>query len=162
MTVDAGFAAYVVKLYLDSPALNEQDDPISDAGRLAQVAEEMAKAEPGAPTRIQQKTSPIAQDGNGKITLELLLSAVSEHLHYINPSISVEVWRDIYEEILCRRYGGTWVRLRKRPKRDKLLDADALTLAEWQNKYDGSRAYYYRLKKEALRMRQEEVRKRFR
>lgn len=128
----------------------ESDDPIDDARRLL----ELALALPGA-TSNRLDMLPMS----GPPSLKKLITAAAEYLHTVNPSLTLNDWWNIYAGILCKRYGGNFVRIRKRPKLGKLIDAVSMGLDEWQSKYGMSRAHYFRLRKEAVTRRQREAKK---
>lgn len=125
----------------------ESDDPIDDARRLIELACALTGATP-----IRLDLPPMS----GPPSLQKLITAVANYLNTLNPSLTSADWWGIYASILCKRYGENFVRIRKRPKLGKLIDAESMSLDEWQSKYGMSRGHYFRLRKEAVTRRQRE------
>lgn len=123
----------------------ETDDPADDAGRLVGLAHALSGSKSPVPD-----FPPL----DGTPSRDRLITPVAEWLHSVCPSLTIDDWWRIYAGILAKRYGGSFARIRTRPKLGKLVDADAMSLEDWQAKYGMSRAHYFRLRKEALLMRQ--------
>ena len=140
-----------VKDYLERKDLASNDDPYSDMARFVKLAYDM----PGV--RAIQPTLPAGTLALEKNKWRAFIKAAAEYLYTINPSHAKDDWAFLFASVLAARYGGNYVRIRKRPKLDKMFDADRMNLADWQEKYDMSRRHYFKLRKEALLMRQSEA-----
>jgi hypothetical protein len=136
----------IVKEYLKRPDLKENDDPLSHAARLVAAAYEM----PGV-RAIQPEVAPWSPPPE-KITYVEYVRAVAEYLHAINPTLSFEEWARLYAMILGRCFPGAYVRIRKRPKLAKMIDATLMSEERWRAKYKGSRANFYKLRQDAHEM----------
>lgn len=138
----------LVNGYLGRSDLSESDDPNSDLARLSMVA----MTTPGAKKLVDISTGGLdAEFPRKKLSFANYAMASGCFLESLNPSIASDDWERLFVAILRARYGGTYVRFKKRPKDKLLLDARRMTAKELMKIHpDISRSYAYQLRKEAL------------
>ena len=135
----------IVDMYCGLPKIGEADDPADDLRRLASVAAGI----PGV-AALEGELSAIPVQPGQEAGLDRLLDCGAGLLHAINPGICLDSWRELFSAIVTARYGGSYVRIRKRPMLGKMSDARHMTPKELMEKYGISRGHAYRLRKNAL------------
>jgi len=138
----------LVQCYLKRCDLMDHDDPYSDLAKLS----EFAMSTTGAKALVDTTQSNLgAEFPRKKVSFEGYVRVSGQYLESLNPSYSSTDWGRLFAAILCERYGGNYVRLRKRPKAKLLLDARLMTTKQLMEKHpEISRSYAYQLRKEAL------------
>jgi hypothetical protein len=148
---DSQIAEFVAE-YCRSHALRDSDDPINDMARLLRAACEM----PGAAASRNGFTFSGA--GPGERPYQTLIRFVAAYLFAANPTLTKRDWARVYGGILAARYGGSYVRIRKRPQLAKLLDARAgMSVERLMEAHGISRSRAFTLRKLALKKTYAEV-----
>lgn len=133
--------------------MRKNPDPYDDLKELARVAHDMPGANPGQPNLEPMKQKP------DKVTYEVFLAASAQYLYAVNPSLSLNDWYRLFHCILWTRHAGSFVRFRKRPKLEKLIDAGHMLPEELMKKHGIGRAHAHSLRALALKMKQAEARR---
>ncbi|MDO8313912.1 MAG: hypothetical protein Q7T00_01520 [Rugosibacter sp.] len=126
-----------VRSYMARTDLKETDDPIDDWIRFIFMAHGLPGANQQIPS-FERKS-----DSNGR-RMDFIPAAVA-FLFAVNPSLSPALWNQLFMAVLRERYGGTTVRLKKRPAESKRLDAKRMTAAQLMDKHGIGRSRAYQL-----------------
>lgn len=129
--------------------LPENDDPLDDFLRIMRAALS-ARKEIGAPLGESRllELSKRPRKENSASNLEDMLGHFSKLIHEIAPVLTIEQWRKVLFDLFSAKYGGTKVRIKKRPANKKKAAAKGLTINEIQEKLSVSRTYAYKLYRE--------------
>lgn len=135
-----------VEEYCNNHALRESDDPVDDLARLLWVACEIPGAE------ASREGFEFGGAHLGERPYQTLIRFAGAYLFAANPALSERDWARFYGGILAFRYGGSYVRLRKRPLLAKLLDARAgMSVERLMDLHGISRSHAFTLRKLALK-----------
>ena len=125
--------------------LPENDDPVDDFLRVLSVAlkamKETGQSPINAPNTPKPEKKGVAKPGE-------MVSKFSIYLHAIAPILTVAKWEILLTYLLSAKYGGTKVRIRKKPGNAKRAAAKGLTIKDIQEKLGVSRTYAYKLYRE--------------
>lgn len=129
--------------------LPENDDPLDDFLRIMRAALSVRK-ETGAPLDESQllELSKRPRKKPSDSNFEGMLGHFSKVLHAITPIVTVEQWKILLFNLFSAKYGGTKVRIKKRPADQKKAATKGLTIKEIQEKLGVSRTYAYKLYRE--------------
>lgn len=146
--------AAFVDNYQKNPTGRNNDDPISHLAHFVQIAYEM-----GGAVAINPECPAVNFPPGTKAWIRFVLSA-ARYLNAINPSFTSLEWAQLFAAVLCRVRGGEFVRIRKRPKLAKLLDAEYMTVDDLMKRHGISRRHAFNLRKEAVEIRRKRARER--
>ncbi|MBK8890580.1 MAG: hypothetical protein IPN75_09365 [Dechloromonas sp.] len=146
------FVEDFVDAYQKNPTGRNNDDPINHLAHFVQIAYDM-----GGVVSIDPELPAVNFPPGTKDWIRFV-SAGAMYLNAINPSFTVPEWAHLFTAVLCRVHGGEFVRIRKRPKLAKLLDADFMPVDRLMAKYGISRRHAFNLKKEAVEIRRRRAR----
>ena len=138
--------------YQKNPAGRNNDDPNDILAHFVKMAYDMGGAVAINPKCTVENFPPGTKDW-----LQFVRNA-SRYLNAINPSFTKGDWAQLFNAVLRRLHGGTFVRIRKRPKLAKLLDANFMPVDRLMAKYGISRRHAFNLKKEAIELRRKSSR----
>lgn len=133
-------------------ATPDNDDPLDDFLRIVRIVLDIRKASKQPLDKLQLPKRECTK--NGVSTRLEMISHFSKTLHTIAPVVTVAQWKILLSDLFAAKYGGTKVRIKKKPGNQKRAAAKGLTIKEIQENLTGrngrpiSRTYAYKLYRE--------------